>query len=256
MTTQNKTRKQNLILGIVLFALGLLGILSTLTMELPIPEETMETLLQELTPQQIKLVTLIQPLILLIVAIVIGLLLHKKVNLQVPIIEGCLDGQANWSRLEILKFGILGGIFTGILLTVIGYLFYPYLPVEFMELGKKFRPTLAVRFLYGGFTEEIIFRFGLMTFLVWVASKFVKQVNAYIYWVGILASTILFSMAHLPVLFSAVDPSTALMVYHLIGTSIGGIIFGWLYWQKGLESAFIAHICSHIVIVLGEPFIG
>lgn len=250
-------KKQNLFLGIVLFVLGLLGILSLLTMELPIPKETMELLLEKLTPQQLRIVTLIQPSIMLIVAIVVGVSLHTKVDLQVPIVEGLLKGEKKWSLIEIAKYGILGGIITGGLSTLLGVVFSPYLPNEFVELGENFRPSLATRFLYGGFTEEIIFRFGFMTLIVWSTSKIAKRGQVNIYWVGILITSTIFALAHLPVTFQAVkNPSTALITYLLIGTSIGGIIFGWLYWKKGLESAFIAHICSHIVIVFGEPLIG
>jgi membrane protease YdiL (CAAX protease family) len=96
-----------------------------------------------------------------------------------------------------------------------------------------------------------------MTLVVWLTSKFAKKGTDKIYWVGILVTSAIFSLAHLPTTFQAVkDPSIVLVTYLLIAISIGGIIFGWLYWKKGLESAFIGHICSHIVIVIGEPFIG
>jgi hypothetical protein len=249
-------KKPNLILGTILFVLGLLGILSTLTMALPVSKETMEAL-KDLTPLQIKIVLVIQPSILLMIAVVIGVLLHKKVDLQVPIIEGIGKTEKQWSLLEISKYGILGGIITGILSTIIGFVYYPYLPNELRELGENFRPNLAVRFLYGGFTEEIIFRFGFMTLVVWLTSKIPKRGAVNIYWVGILVTATIFAMGHLPVLFQSVEnPSMALITYLLIATSFGGIVFGWLYWKKGLESAFIAHICSHVVVVIGEPLIG
>ncbi|MDB4228189.1 CPBP family glutamic-type intramembrane protease [Flavobacteriaceae bacterium] len=38
----------------------------------------------------------------------------------------------------------------------------------------------------------------------------------------------------------------------MLGNSVGGIIFGWIYWKKGLESAMIAHIFAHILMILGE----
>lgn len=102
-----------------------------------------------------------------------------------------------------------------------------------------------------------MFRFGFMTLVVWLTSKFTKSGGVSIYWVGILVTTAIFAVAHLPAIFLAVkDPSIALMTYYLIGTSIGGFVFGWLYWKTGLESASVAHIASHVIIVLGEPFIG
>jgi membrane protease YdiL (CAAX protease family) len=35
----------------------------------------------------------------------------------------------------------------------------------------------------------------------------------------------------------------------------GGLIFGWLYWKKGLESAFIAHVFIHVVLVIADGLI-
>jgi formate/nitrite transporter FocA (FNT family) len=40
-----------------------------------------------------------------------------------------------------------------------------------------------------------------------------------------------------------------LLTYILLGNSIGGVIFGWLYWKKGLESAMVAHVFAHVVMV-------
>jgi membrane protease YdiL (CAAX protease family) len=74
--------------------------------------------------------------------------------------------------------------------------------------------------------------------------------NAKIYWGGILLAALLFAFGHFPVVFQAVgSPSALLLSYIVLGNSIGGIIFGWLYWKKGLESAFIAHIFTHVTMV-------
>jgi len=250
-------KKQNILLGIVLFILGFIGILSILTMKLPIPEETMKLLLEKLTANQIKLVTLINPTIMLAIAIVIGVILYKKVNLKVLIIEGLITRESNWNLKPIIKYGIIGGLIGGILITLISFIFHPFLPNEFIELGENMKLSLATRFLYGGFTEEILLRFGFMTLIVWVASKIIKNGKNSIYWIGILISSILFAFGHFPIVFQAVEnPSISLFAYILIGNSIGGIIFGWLYWKKGLESAFIAHIFAHIIMVIGEQFMN
>jgi membrane protease YdiL (CAAX protease family) len=43
-----------------------------------------------------------------------------------------------------------------------------------------------------------------------------------------------------------------MIAYVIIGNSVGGLVFGWLYWKKGLESAFIAHIFAHVAMVIIE----
>lgn len=250
-------KKQSILLGIILFILGFIGILSILTMELPIPEELMKLLLEKLTENQIKLVTLINPTIMLVIAIIVGVILHKKVDLNVPIIEGLIARENNWNLKSIIKAGIIGGVSSGILITLSSVIFHPFLPEEFIELGENIKPSLATRFLYGGFTEEILLRFGFMTLIVWIASKIIKNGKNSIYWIGILISSFIFGFGHFPVAFQAVDnPSIGLLSYVLIGNTIGGLIFGWLYWKKGLESAFIAHTFAHITMILFEPIIS
>lgn len=250
--------KKKLLLGFIIFILGLTGVASILTMELPLPPEAVAILNERFTPGQIKLLLLINPTILLLVAVVVGTILYQKVNLKVPLIEkavGIQGGTINFT--EVVKYGVLGGILSGVLITLVGAVFNPILPEEFKELGESLQPTIAARFLYGGITEEILMRFGLMTLIVWGAYKILKNKKPVVYWVGVLISALLFAVGHFPVAFQAVgDPSAGLLTYIIIGNSIGGIIFGWLYWKKGLESAFIAHIFTHVVMLLAEPIVN
>ena len=53
-----KMKKERLILGIVLFTLGFIGVLSILTMNIPLSDEASKLLLEQFTPKQIKFLTL------------------------------------------------------------------------------------------------------------------------------------------------------------------------------------------------------
>lgn len=238
-------------LGIVLTILGMIGIASMLTMEIPLPPEAEAVLRDQFSPGQIKLLMLINPTIMLIVAVLVGTALYDKVNLSVPLLErltGISDEPTNLT--EIIQYGILAGVLSGVLLSLIGGVFTSILPSEFKELGDNLEPTLAVRFLYGGFTEEILMRFGLMTFIVWVGSKIAGGTKPIVYWIGILLAAVIFAIGHFPIVFQSVEsPSPMLLSYILLGNAVGGIIFGWVYWKKGLESAFVAHLFAHVVMV-------
>jgi NADH:ubiquinone oxidoreductase subunit 5 (subunit L)/multisubunit Na+/H+ antiporter MnhA subunit len=83
---KNMNRKK-LYLGLILAILGLIGTASLLTMDFPLPAEIEAALKESFTPAQIKLLLLINPAILVIVAVIVGTLLYQKVNLRVPIIE-------------------------------------------------------------------------------------------------------------------------------------------------------------------------
>jgi phosphoglycerol transferase MdoB-like AlkP superfamily enzyme len=172
------------------------------------------------------------------------------VNLDVPVIKGALRKEKRGNIRRIVLFGMAGGIIAGIFILMVGAAYEPLLPDEFLKLGENIQTSLAVRFLYGGITEEILMRFGLMTFIVWLLSKIFKALNAKTYWGSILLAALLFALGHFPVVFQAVgSPSALLLSYIVLGNSIGGIIFGWLYWKRGLESAFIAHIFAHVIMV-------
>ena len=250
--------KKKILLGIILIILGIIGVASMLTMDIPLPPEAEAILKDKFTAGQIKLLTLINPTVLLIIFAVIGTILYQKVNLKVPIIEKLIGiRKESIKTTSILKYGIVGGILSGILLSLIGIVYNPILPAEFLELGESLKPTLVARFLYGGLTEEILMRFGLMTLIVWLCSKIFKGTKPFVFWTGIIIAAIIFAFGHFPIAYQAVDnPTTGLLTYILIGNSIGGIIFGWLYWKKGLESAFIAHIFTHIVMIFAEQFLN
>lgn len=251
-------KKQRLFLAIVLYILGLIGVFSILTMDLPIPEEYQAILSQRFSPFQIKLLMLVNPTILLTVFVLIGVSLHEKVNLHAPIIESLIaDKTSRNLPTGILQYGVLGGLMAGILIVIIALISQPYLPAEFIAFGEKLKPSLAARFLYGGITEEILMRFGLMTLFVWVVSKITKNLHAKVYWIGLCLAAVLFGLGHLPLAFTAVEtPTLPLFFYILSGNILGGLVFGWLYWKKGLETAMIAHIVTHIVMVFCEHLFG
>ena len=244
--------KRKLFLGLILFALGFLGMLSMLSMDLPIPEEILTVLQEDFTDQQIRWLILINPTFLLIASVVVGTILYQKVNLKVPIIEKLVGIRKEiYTLRDLVKSGIMGGLIAGSLIVLIVWIFNQLTPVEFEQLNQNLQPSLAARFLYGGITEEIFLRYGLMTLLVWIGTKIFRSQTDAPYWVAIAISTLLFAVGHFPVVFNTVDnPSLTLLTYVLIGNSIGGFIFGWLYWKKGLESAFLAHIFVHVVLVI------
>ena len=249
---------KKLILGIILVILGLIGIASLLTMEFPLPPEVKTLLEAQFTAEQIKLLKLVNPTIMLVVAVILGTILYQKVKLQVPILEKLVGIRTEEPYLlGILKYGISGGILAGILIILVGLAFNPILPTEFKELDETLQPTLAVRFLYGGLTEEVLMRFGLMTFIVWLCTKIIRGIKSVVYWTGSVVSAVIFAVGHFPAAFQAVGaPTAGLLIYILIGNSIGGVIFGWLYWKKGLESAFIAHIFAHLIMIIAEPLLN
>ena len=42
----------------------------------------------------------------------------------------------------------------------------------------------------------------------------------------------------------------------LLGNGIGGMVFGWLYWKRGLIAAVTAHFAADIVLYVMAPVIS
>lgn len=242
------------LLSFLLFCLGLIGIVSMLTMEIPLPKELTDLLENSMTHEQMKLLILINPTIMLVFSVILGSLFYKKAEFKIPLLEKLLrinDSETDWK--SFLKTSLIGGGITGILLSISGLIATSFFTQEMDTLSNAVVPSVWSRLLYGGLTEEILMRFGLMTITVSIIRGITKKANTSIYWTGIMLATLLFAIGHLPVVFSSLpEPSIGLLTYVIIGNSIGGIIFGWLYWKKGLESAFIAHMIAHVVMMLVE----
>lgn len=248
--------KKRLFLGLILFVLGLLGVFSLLWMEIPIKSIPPE-ILNKISASMLKWLILINPTIMLLGAVLMGIFTFNKVGLKVPIISyliGYEDLKPNWK--EILIYGAALGTLSGILIIIVSHLFKSYAPVEFAAINQELELSPFTRFLYGGITEEILTRFGLMSLIVYILSFALKQSLSLKYWLGIIFTAVIFGLGHLPIVFqTVVQPTIILIVFIILGNFLAGLIFGWLYWKKGLESAMIAHIFAHITMLSIESLV-
>lgn len=218
----------------------------------------------ELPPMPLlKVISLIQPTVLITIAAAVGCGLASRVGLHAPAAEAFVSRE---NTLESLKpqivVGIIAGILSGIAIIAAWMLAKPYLSPDFIARAEEFNRILphATRFLYGGFTEEILFRWGLMTLLVWIAWKIFQKGDgpprAAFVIASIFISAVLFGAGHLPVASLLSGGLTfPLVMYVLIANSVFGIVAGFLYWKRGLESAMIAHIFTHVVLIAAISFV-
>ena len=252
-------------LFVILLLAGLSGVLSILLVDLngliailPVPAETE---MPPITPA-LKLLSLVQPTILLAVAILVGVALAFKVGLSSPVAEAAAGGGnlASAFKPQIIP-GFVGGLAGGVAIILIAMVSKPFLSPEVVQrIGEfgKFLP-LPTRLLYGGITEELLLRWGFMTLLVWAAWRLFQKGQDRpkpAFFVGaILISSVVFAIAHLPVAFMLFPKMTlALTIFVIVGNSAFGLIAGYLYWKKGLESAMLAHALTHIVMFTASYF--
>jgi membrane protease YdiL (CAAX protease family) len=108
--------------------------------------------------------------------------------------------------------------------------------------------TRIVIVLYSAVTEELLYRVVISTLLAWLCYIALSRETEAI-WIGISIAAVLFGLAHVPNL--AHVPHAILRAVVLNG--IAGLLFGWLYWRKGLEPAVLAHLMADAVMYLVVP---
>lgn len=252
-------------LFVILFLAGFAGILSILLVDLaalisalPLRDSSG---IPPITPL-IKILSLIQPAILLALAVLIGVALAAKVGLSSPVAEAVVGRVNIGSALKSqIVPGVIGGVLSGTAIVLTSLLWSPFLPrdaVTRISALQKLVP-LPTRLLYGGITEELLLRWGFMTLVVWVTWRLLQKdtlrPNNGVYIGAIVISALVFGIGHLPiayVVYPAVSASLTLFV--IVVNSVFGVIAGYLFWKKGLESAMIAHVVAHVVMFIGNYF--
>ncbi len=212
-------------------------------------------LLQMPKPMYLFIVAIIiQTTIMFSIFIFIGLFLGNKVGLGAPIIEDWLNGESVKERLKpVLVTSIVLGLLVGILLFVLDRFAF----AVFVEPVTAFQaePPLWQRFLvcfYGGIGEEIAMRLFLMTLIVWMSYKIVRTkdnrpTNIEV-WSAIIIISVVFGLGHLPMTAKFMEITPVVVIRAIALNGIAGVVFGWLYWKKGLESAIISHFSADIIL--------
>jgi membrane protease YdiL (CAAX protease family) len=240
------------------FAFGLVAIVpyslalqqdTLANLQLPLP-------LTILIPIQIISMTLIFGLF-----IALGLFFAKRSGLRTPILEARLNGEAVAEKVRaILPISIILGIVSSLL--IIGLEVLVFQPALIQQLGDKAntlapqsQPAAWKGFLasfYGGINEEILLRLIVMSFLAWLG-KFIsktaddKPTNAVLWTANILAA-ILFGLGHLPATALLIPLTSLVVLRAIVLNGLVGIVCGWLYQTRGLESAMISHFSADIVL--------
>ena len=112
---------------------------------------------------------------------------------------------------------------------------------------------LSAAVLYGGITEEVIFRWGLLSMLAAGMQRFTRGRSASrprILWIATLITALVFGTAHLPALGEGTVFSTYVMVRTIGLNAVAGLCFGLLAWRRNLETAMISHGFSHVVLAV------
>ncbi|MCL1805328.1 MAG: CPBP family intramembrane metalloprotease [Clostridiales bacterium] len=197
---------------------------------------------------------LVQGLVIFSVAAFLGLLLARKVGFDLPVFEG----PDKWDRfMEVLRLSTIWGFGCGVLIVLgdLGFLGFSA-SLAHQEVNIPTWAALLASF-YGGFAEEVLMRLFVMTLFIWLFSLARKTDKgspaSWGVWAAILLSNVLFGLGHLPATSALMEITGKIVARAIVLNSIGGVVYGWLYWKKGLASAMIAHFTTDIVIHIVAP---
>lgn len=105
---------------------------------------------------------------------------------------------------------------------------------------------------YGGISEEIMMRWGLMSFVAWMGWRFFQhgknRAKPWIMWLSILISSLLFGVAHLGA-NTVLAPLTWFIFFRMmLLNGIAGIVFGCFLEEEfgsGHDSSRNGSYCNH-----------
>ncbi len=260
-TIGNKENKRALALSInwrlfwVLLMLVAIGLIALIPYGLTLEGQALSfTALPALVPQ------FIVQILLYSVLLWAGIKLSSKVGLELPILSQ--DAPTSVWKTVLLAVGL--GIAAGAAMILLdAVVFAPRLTAELAVvegLVNDVRPPVWQGFLasfYGGIVEEVMMRLFLMTLIIWLGSSLgKKQPSRVVVWFAILFTGLVFGLAHLPTAVVMGVPLTPLYILRTLALNSAGILYGWLYWKRGFESAMIAHFSTDLVVhVLGAALV-
>jgi membrane protease YdiL (CAAX protease family) len=254
MTTTDSAELPRLRLGLLLWLAGMLGVVVITVTVLP-------QLLGEVTLPaplwMVSLASLAQSALLVALAVWSGVALAPKVGLRAPAFEAAVTARpiASALRPQCLPGLVAGALGGAGLFAIGGYAS----PAALAEVQQRFTLPILARVLYGGVTEELLLRWGLMTALVWLAWRLLPRPSgtprAVYIWLAIVVSALLFGAGHLPAAAMLVGELTGDVVLFVVGVNTAfGVLFGYLFWRYGLEAAMIAHATAHVASYVAGRF--
>jgi hypothetical protein len=197
-------------------------------------------------------------------AIATGLWLGNRLGLGAPLVLGVLARDP--SALRELQLGIplaiATGFGTGAVIAALRIALRRLTPAPSQTAAdvKVWERLLAA--FAAGIREELWFRFGLMTYLLWGTTQILQTTsnNAAVLWGTNLLIALGFGAAHLSQARMLHGLTTSYVAYILLLNGVASLAFGWIYCRQGLFAAVAAHCCTDLVLQILlpriEPHIG
>lgn len=256
-------KKFNWKIALILWLACLAGVLAIIPYSLTLQAPALAKLNSELPPISLLVVlSLAQNGVLFAVAVLAGLFFAGRIGLGTPILEAKLAGESVTARARalILPSVVLGVAASLVILGLETFVFVPALRAELGEAAKSLlTPGVAppawqglLASFYGGIDEEVLLRLFILSLLAFLG-KFVSRTaegrpTAAVLWAANLFAAILFGLGHLPATAAILPITPVVILRAIVLNGSAGLVFGYLYFTRGLESAMLSHFSADIVL--------
>jgi membrane protease YdiL (CAAX protease family) len=200
---------------------------------------------------------LLNPSILLIIGTFLGIILTGRLGWRSAIAD-LINRQPTSFRVGTTAKVLLVSIIGGCVIAIADQLLRPLWQTSSAatSMVDAWSPAaLLVGVLYGGITEEIMFRWGMLSLVVWGLWKLIARREASpspaIVWLGIVVTAVLFGLGHLPALqLSGAELTTGLVIRTVGFNMLVSMLFAWMFVRHNLETAMFAHAGFHLGLAL------
>src|SRR5687768_15234998 len=246
----------------ILLAAAILGVIAILPYALELQADALANIQLPMPMEILILLQVAQSAVLFALVIFIGLLLANRTGLGLAILEAGLAGENVAPRIRaILLPSIALGIAAAILIIALDqFIFQPGLVAELGSEANALTLQTAqpaawkglLASFYGGINEELLLRLFLFSLLVWLGKFFNRTPEGYptvaVLWAATILTAVVFGLGHLPVTSMLVPLTPLVITRAIVLNGVAGIVFGYLYWKRGLEAAMLSHFSADIIL--------
>jgi membrane protease YdiL (CAAX protease family) len=190
--------------------------------------------------------------------IVLGLWSGGKIGLGTPLLPG-LDGTPEGRARAWKAVGLSAalGVLMGVLFLVGMKPLNQFMPEKALAIKSPSAGAGFLASLGAGVREEVWLRLGVMTFLAWIGSVVTRRSppTAVVIWIANVLAALLFAAMHLPQAAGLIGLTPAVLLIVFVGNGVPGVVFGWLYWRKGLVAAMVSHFMIDVVLKVVVPLL-
>jgi len=246
---------------LILWLASIFAVIAVLPYSFALQSDTLQRLNLVISPPMLIAIVL-QSSIMFAIVIFAGMFFASRVGLGAPMLDAATRGESVAGRVRaILPLSIILGVIGTLL--ILGLEIFFFQPAMLKELGNSAAilnlqtspPAAWKGFLasfYGGIAEEILLRLFVMSFFVWLGHFVSKTAEgkptAGVIWTANILAAALFGLGHLPALVPLVPITPLVIARTVVLNGVLGVVFGWLYWKRGLEAAMISHFSADIVL--------